>query len=99
MISGKQNLRPSNGLTESFCTPQNTDISTKITHIGSVLSYDPIKELLESLSSKLPEEDQSVGTSKARCEPVIYWFGVLGVDISLEYDSCDPSSCEDSDDR
>lgn len=91
--------RPSDSLTQRLDTPQDTSVVTETAEVGGVLPNDPVEELLEGLSGKLPEEDQGVCGSKAALEPVKHGrlFGV--VEPGLEDTSPDPRSSEHSDDR
>lgn len=66
--------------------------------IGSVLSNKPVQELLESLATKLPEEDESIGLAESTLEPVKDgWLGSI-VELLLENSCPDPGTSKNGDD-
>jgi hypothetical protein len=72
-VQEKEDLRPSNSLTQRFHTSQNTGKMAQVRKVRRILANQPIEKLLESLTTELPEENKRIALSKAALEPIKYW--------------------------
>ena len=94
----KPNSRPRDGLTQRLDTSQDTGVVRQGRDVGGVLPDEPVQELLERLSAKLPEEHERVRLAEAALAEVEEGRGGHVVELVLEDDGPDPGADEDEDD-